>query len=39
MDGIAAAAEAYFGEHPLARPILGTHDQIASVTRDALLAF
>ena len=31
-------AEAYFGEHPLARPILGTHDQIASVTRDALLA-
>ena len=32
-------AEAYFGEHPLARPILGTHDQIASVTRDALLAF
>ncbi len=30
-------AEAYFGEHPLARPILGTHDQIASVTRDALL--
>ena len=32
-------AEAYFGEHPLARPILGTHDQIASVTRNALLAF
>ena len=32
-------AEAYFGDHPLARPILGTHDQIASVTREALIAF
>ena len=32
-------AEAYFGDHPLARPILGTHEQIASVTRQALTAF
>ncbi len=32
-------AEAYFGEHPLARPILGTHEQIASVTRQALIDF
>lgn len=32
-------AEAYFGDHPLSRPILGTHDQIASVTREALIAF
>ena len=32
-------AEAYFGEHPLARPILGTHDQIASVSRQALIDF
>ena len=32
-------AEAYFGDHPLARPILGTHDQIASVTRAQLLDF
>ncbi|MBE5799924.1 MAG: insulinase family protein [Clostridiales bacterium] len=32
-------AEAYFGDHPLARPILGTHEQIASVTRQALMAF
>jgi len=32
-------AQAYFGEHPLARPILGTHEQIASVTRQQLLDF
>ena len=32
-------AEAYFGEHPLARPILGSHEQIASISREALLAF
>lgn len=32
-------AEAYFGDHPLSRPILGTHDQIASVTRQALIDF
>lgn len=32
-------AEAYFGDHPLARPILGTHEQIASVTRQALIDF
>ncbi|MGN0995770.1 MAG: M16 family metallopeptidase [Candidatus Ventricola sp.] len=32
-------AEAYFGGHPLARPILGTQAQIASVTREALIAF
>ena len=32
-------AQAYFGEHSLSRPILGTHDQIASVTREALVAF
>ena len=32
-------AEAYFGDHPLARPILGTHEQIASVTRQALIEF
>ena len=32
-------AEAYFGDHPLARPILGTHEQIASVSRQALMAF
>ena len=32
-------AEAYFGEHPLARPILGTQAQIASVSREALIAF
>ncbi|MDO5378537.1 MAG: pitrilysin family protein [Clostridia bacterium] len=32
-------AEAYFGDHPLSRPILGTQQQIASVTREALIAF
>ena len=32
-------AEAYFGDHPLARPILGTQAQIASVSREALIAF
>jgi len=32
-------AEAYFGEHPLSRPILGTHEQIASVTREALMTY
>ncbi len=32
-------AEAYFGDHPLARPILGTHEQIASVSRQALIEF
>ena len=32
-------AEAYFGDHPLARPILGTQEQIASVSREALIAF
>ena len=32
-------AEAYFGDHPLSRPILGTHEQIASVTRQALMAY
>ncbi|MBP3656862.1 MAG: insulinase family protein [Clostridia bacterium] len=32
-------AEAHFGSHALSRPILGTHDQIASVTRQALIDF
>lgn len=32
-------AQAYFGNHPLARPILGTQEQIASVSREALIAF
>ena len=32
-------AEAYFGDHPLARPILGTAEQIASVSRQALIDF
>lgn len=32
-------AEAYFGDHPLARPILGTGEQIASVSRQALIDF
>ena len=32
-------AKAYFGDHSLSRPILGTHEQIASVTREALVAF
>lgn len=32
-------AEAYFGSHPLARPILGTQEQIATVSREALIAF
>lgn len=32
-------AEAYFGDHALSRPILGHHDQIASVTREALMKF
>lgn len=32
-------AEAYFGDHPLSRPILGTQEQIASVTRQALIEF
>ena len=32
-------AEAYFGSHPLSRPILGTHEQIASVTREALAQY
>lgn len=32
-------AQAYFGSHPLARPILGTQEQIASVSREALIAF
>ena len=32
-------AEAYFGDHPLARPILGTNDQIESVSRQALIDF
>ena len=32
-------AEAYFGDHPLSRPILGTQAQIASVTRQALIEF
>ena len=32
-------AEAYFGDHPLSRPILGTHEQIASVSRQALVEF
>lgn len=32
-------AKAYFGEHSLARPILGTTQQIASVSREALIAF
>ena len=32
-------AEAYFGDHPLARPILGTDEQISSVSREALIAF
>ncbi|MBQ4264302.1 MAG: insulinase family protein [Clostridia bacterium] len=32
-------SEAYFGDHPLARPILGTHEQIASVSHQALIDF
>ncbi|MBQ2948822.1 MAG: insulinase family protein [Clostridia bacterium] len=32
-------AEAYFGDHPLSRPILGTQEQIATVTRKALIDF
>ncbi|MBQ2990989.1 MAG: insulinase family protein [Clostridia bacterium] len=32
-------AQAYFENHPLARPILGTHEQIASVTRSQLVDF
>lgn len=32
-------AEAYFGDHALSRPILGTAEQIASVTREALIEF
>ena len=32
-------AKAYFGDHSLSRPILGTHEQIASVSREALVAF
>lgn len=32
-------AQAYFGDHSLSRPILGTHDQIATVTRQALIDF
>ena len=32
-------AQAYFGDHSLSRPILGTHEQIASVTRQALIDF
>lgn len=32
-------AEAYFGEHALSRPILGTAEQIASVTREALMTY
>ena len=32
-------AEAYFGDHALSRPILGTHEQIASVTRLALVDY
>jgi len=30
-------AEAYFGDHALSRPILGTAQQIGSVTREALI--
>ncbi len=32
-------SEAYFGEHALARPILGTAEQIESVTREALMEY
>jgi len=32
-------AQAYFGDHPLARPILGTGEHIASVTRKQLMDF
>ena len=32
-------AEAYFGDHALSRPILGTNEQIANVSREALIAF
>ena len=32
-------AEAYFGDHPLARPILGSQQQIASVSREALIDY
>lgn len=32
-------AEAYFGDHALSRPILGTQEQIATVTRQALIDF
>ena len=33
------AQAASFGDHPLGRSILGTHDLIASVTRDSILAW
>jgi len=32
-------AEAYFGDHALSRPILGTAQQIGSVTREALIDY
>lgn len=32
-------AEAYFGKHPLSRPVLGTAQRIASVSREALRSF
>ena len=32
-------AEAYFGDHALSRPILGTTEQIESVTREALMDY
>ena len=32
-------AEAYFGDHALSRPILGTTEQIESVTREALMEY
>ena len=32
-------SEAYFGDHPLARPILGTADSIANMTKDIMLRY
>lgn len=32
-------SEAYFGDHPLARPILGTAESIANMTKDIMLRY
>ena len=33
------AAEAVFGDHPLGRPVIGSADVIASISRESLLAY